>query len=75
VLEYKSFTNVPIKLTMPRVGWYNEIKKYLLDFRLVLQKYLPEYMDKSDEELKHYLIYIKIISLCSYLFIALEKML
>lgn len=52
VLDYKSFTNVPIKLTMPRVGWYNEIKKYLLDFRLVLQKYLPEYMDKSDEEIE-----------------------
>lgn len=51
VLEYKTFSTVPIKLTLPRVGWYTEIKKYLLDFRQVLQTYLPEYLDSSEEEI------------------------
>jgi hypothetical protein len=36
VRKYVTYSNVELGLTMTRFGWYTQLKKYLLDFRLAL---------------------------------------
>lgn len=51
VRKYVTYSNVELGLTMTRFGWYTQLKKYLLDFRLALQEFYPDKVNQPEEEI------------------------